>query len=106
MIRSFAAVSERSDAPATREAPVIQVPVDLVDFESRLAALERRLAGYEAHDQRLLEVIEAVLKLTEAVGPLVKSAREPPAAPPGRRKPAWPLPTPHHRFLARSPPSG
>lgn len=95
MTRSFAPVSERSDAPATGEAPVIQVPVDLVDFEARLAGLERRLAGYEARDERLLEVIEAVKKLTEAVAPLVKPAREAPGAPQGRRKAAWPLPSPH-----------
>jgi hypothetical protein len=68
----------------------MRVPVDMVELESRLAAIERRLADYEAREQRLLELIAAVQRLTEVVGPLVKEPR--PAAPEAaeRRAPAWP----------------
>ena len=70
----------------------MRVPVDPVELETRLAAIERRLAEFEAREQRLLELIQAVNRLAEAVTPLVKPAA--PEPPRERRKPAWPLPAP------------
>jgi hypothetical protein len=74
------------------EAPVVRVPVDPVELETRLAAIERRLAEFDARERRLLELIQAVNRLAEAVTPLVKPAA--PEPPRERRKPAWPLPAP------------
>jgi hypothetical protein len=72
----------------------MHVPADPVEFETRLGAMERRLAEYEAREQRLLQLIEAVNHLTEAIGPMVKSSRSSPAPAEERRKPDWPLLSP------------
>ena len=72
------------------EAPVVRLPIDPVELENRLAAIERRLGEFEAREQRLLELIHAVNRLAEAVSPLVKPPT--PEPPPERRKPDWPLP--------------
>jgi hypothetical protein len=69
----------------------MHVPADPVEFDARLATLERRLAEFEAREQRLLELIDAVHRLTEAIGPLVRSAHSTTAPDPERRKPEWPL---------------
>jgi hypothetical protein len=68
----------------------MRVPVDMVELESRLAAIERRLAHYEAREQRLLELIAAVHRLTEVVGPLVRGTPSPAPEAAERPKPAWP----------------
>ncbi len=57
---------------------MVQVPVDLVEFETRLLALERRVGDQEARDQALLEVTVALRRLTKALGPLLEVV-EPPA---------------------------
>jgi hypothetical protein len=85
-------VSERSEGRVANEPPVVRVPMDPVELESRLAAIERRLAESEAREQRLLELIHAVHRLTEVVRPLVNPPE--PEPPPQRRKPDWPLPMP------------
>lgn len=72
----------------TRQAPVVRVPVDMVELESRLGAIERRLAEFEAREQRLLELIAAVNRLADAVGPLVKGTH--PVQDADRGTPAWP----------------
>jgi hypothetical protein len=68
----------------------MRVPVDMVELESRLAAIERRLAHYESREQRLLELIAAVQRLTEVVGPLIKETRPPAPEVGERRAPHWP----------------
>ncbi len=72
----------------------MRVPVDPVELESRLASIERRLAEFEAREQRLMDLIQAVHRLTEAIGPLVKPAQLEPEPPRKRRRPEWPLPAP------------
>jgi hypothetical protein len=58
-------------------APIVQVPVDLVEFETRLAAIERRMQEQEDRDRLLLGVAEALRRLTEALGPLLEAVRAP-----------------------------
>jgi hypothetical protein len=71
----------------------MHIPADPVEFDTRLAALERRLAEYETREQRLLELIDAVQRLTDTIGPLVK-ARSAPRPEPDRHQQEWPLPAP------------
>jgi hypothetical protein len=97
-------VSEPSEVPRTAAAHVVQVPVDLVEFEARLLALERRVREQEARDRLMLDVAGGLRRLTEAlgpllevVGPLVESRGAPPHAPPApasRRPLAPPRPAP------------
>jgi hypothetical protein len=97
---TVAAVSEPSEARGAA-ANVVRVPVDLVEFEARLLALERRAREQEARDEVLVAVAKALRRLTEAlgpllevVGPLVESQAESPHAPPAEmsRKPLAPQP--------------
>jgi hypothetical protein len=68
-------VSEHSEARGSAEAPLVRVPVELVEFEAALAQLERRVSEHEARDRPLLEVAERVRRLTEALGPLLELIR-------------------------------
>lgn len=68
-------MSEPAQAHQVAEAPLVQIPVDLVEFEARLLALERRLSEQEARDQMLLGLAEAVRHLTQTLGPLLESIR-------------------------------
>ena len=79
-------MSEQSEAPAVDEARPIHLPVDPVDFEARLLAVERRLDGSETRDQALLEAMEAVRRLTEVLGTLIHNMR-PALEPQGGRAP-------------------
>jgi hypothetical protein len=83
--RTFASVSERSEAPVGEEARTIHVPVDPVDFEARLLAVERRLDSYAARDQALLEAMEAIHRLTDLAATLMKTVQ-----PVRERKPTTP----------------
>jgi hypothetical protein len=56
---------------------VVQVPVDLVEFEARLLALERRVGDQEARDQLLMDVAVALRRLTKALGPLLEVVGSP-----------------------------
>jgi hypothetical protein len=85
-------VSESTEARGVAAANVVQVPVDLVEFEARLLALERRVREQEARDELLVDVAKALRRLTEAlgpllevVGPLVESREALPHAPISRR---------------------
>ncbi len=60
---------------------MVQVPVDLVEFEARLVAVERRLREQEERDRMLLGVAESLQRLTEALGPLLEAVGSSPAAP-------------------------
>lgn len=60
------------EARGTAAAHVVQVPVDLVEFEARLLALERRLREQDARDQLVLDVASALQRLTKALGPLLE----------------------------------
>ena len=46
--------------------------MDLVEFEARLLALERRLREQDARDQLVLDVASALQRLTKALGPLLE----------------------------------
>jgi hypothetical protein len=73
---------------------VVQVPVDLVEFEARLVALERRLREAEDRDRLLLGVAEGVRRLTEALGPLLEAVGSGAVSPaPARYPPTPPAPT-------------
>ncbi len=92
-------MSEQSEAATAEDARSIHVPIDPVDFEARMLALERRMDGYDARDQALLEAMEAVRRLTEVVGTLMQSTRpviQPERPPP----PGPPKPTPESDFAA------
>jgi hypothetical protein len=65
-------VSQPAHGRGAAAAPVVQVPVDLVELETRLAQLERRLSEQEARDQVLIEVAQGMRRLTEALGPLLE----------------------------------
>lgn len=69
---TVAAVSDPLQARGTAPAHVVQVPVDLVEFEARLLALERRLREQDARDQLVLDVASALQRLTKALGPLLE----------------------------------
>ena len=68
-------MSDGVETGATTQPRVVQVPVDLVELESRLVAMERRVQAQEARDQRLTQLIEAVLRLTEALAPVLEAVR-------------------------------
>ena len=77
-------MTEPAEARGIADVPHVQVPVDLVEFEARLLAAERRLREQEPRDQLVLGVAEAVLRLTDALGPMlevVKPLMEPGGAP-------------------------
>ena len=88
-------MSEPYEARSPAAASLVQVPVDLVDFETRLVSIERRLLEHEARDQALLGVVESVGRLTQALGPLLEEVRA--------RAPAASAPVPK---LAAAPPQG
>ncbi len=81
-------MSESAEAREATAARVVQVPVDLVEFEARLAAVERRLGEQEQRDHLLLGVVESVRRLTEALGPLLEAVgSSPPARAPVQNAP-------------------
>jgi hypothetical protein len=65
-------VSEPLEARGAAAANVVQIPVDLVEFETRLLALERRAREQEARDELLVDVAKALRRLTAALGPLLE----------------------------------
>jgi hypothetical protein len=90
--RTFATVSEGTDAFAAETASGNHAPVDVLELRERLLVIERRIDDCEARNQRLVEVIEAVSGVAELIGPLFKAVRpvlEPQRPPP--EMPAWSL---------------
>jgi hypothetical protein len=69
---TVAAVSEPLEARGAAAANVVQVPVDLVEFEARLLALERRLREQDSRDELLMDVAKALRRLTDALGPMLE----------------------------------
>lgn len=70
-------MSEQYRGRASAAPPIVHVPVDLVEFEARLAAIERRLLEQEDRDRLLLGVAEALRRLTDALGPRLEEVRVP-----------------------------
>lgn len=75
--RTVGAVSEQYEARASAAPPIVHVPVDLVEFEARLALIERRLQEQEDRDRLLLGVAEALRRLTDALGPQLEAVHVP-----------------------------
>jgi hypothetical protein len=92
------------EARGAAAANVVHVPVDLVEFETRLLAVERRVREQDARDELLVDMAKALRRLTgalgpliEVVGPVVESRQVLPPAPPASmsRRPLSPsLPAP------------
>ncbi|MGN6169191.1 MAG: hypothetical protein ACTHQQ_13640 [Solirubrobacteraceae bacterium] len=105
-------MSEPAEPRVTPAAQVVRVPVDLVEFEARLLALERRVREQEARDKLMLDVGEAVRRLTKAlvpllevVGPLVESREALLPAPPAPSSSRPLSPAPPGPAVADSPPA-